>query len=92
MIIYNVETRPEAGVGSLFTCLFKKKEPRIEAAKPAVHHSPEKSKPKKTKLFPSTKNSLLPSTAENTPPPPAKRNNNAGKKRKALIEDGGNAD
>ena len=91
MIINNVETRPEAGVGSLFTCLFKKIKPQIEAAKPAVQNSPEKSKPKKRKLFPSTKNSLLPSTAENTPPP-AKRNNNARKKRKALIEDGGNAD
>ena len=91
MIINNVETRPEAGVGSLFTCLFKKIKPQTEVVKPAVHHSTEKSKPKKRKLFPSTKNSLLPSTAENTPPP-AKRNNNGKKKRKVLIEDGGNAE
>ena len=96
MIIYNVETQPEAGVGSLFTCLFKKIKPQIkmEAVKPAaVSNSPKlkKSKPKKRKLFSSIKNSLLPSTAENTPSTPVKRGKIAEKKRKALIEDDNNA-
>ena len=96
MIIYNVETQPEAGVGSLFTCLFKKIKPqmKMETVKPAaVSNSPilKKSKPKKRKLFSSTKNSLLPLTTENTPPTPVKRGRVAEKKRKALIEDGNNA-
>ena len=97
MIIYNVETQPEAGVGSLFTCLFKKIKPQIkmEAVKPAaISNLPmlKKGKPKKRKLFSSTKNSLLPSTTENTPPTPVKRRKVAEKKRKALIEDDNNAD
>ena len=91
MIIHNAERRPDLGVGSLFTCLFKnmKSRTKMEMVEPTVvvSNSPilEKERPKKRK-------SVVSPAAENTPPStPVQRRNHAGKKRKSLIEDDGNA-